>query len=99
MSKQILQVLEAASRHRPSAAKARRALDRVARARLPDAASLARLHESLLFLRAYPYDSTVLAWAERLLATIPGRGRHVGTRGVRGIADRTKGPVAFGLFP
>jgi hypothetical protein len=81
MSKQLLQDLEDASRHRPSAAKARRALDRVARARLPDAASLVRLHESLLFLRAYPHDATVLARAERLLGTIPGRVERLAREG------------------
>jgi hypothetical protein len=50
---------------------ARRRLDclrRLERARLPDARAIGRLHEQLLFLRAYPDDARVLAQALRMLA-------------------------------
>jgi len=43
-------------------------LSRTGRRRLPDAASLIRFHEAVLFLRAYPHDRRVLAEAERILA-------------------------------
>jgi hypothetical protein len=39
----------------------------------PDPASLIRLHEGLLFLRAFPPDAKTLGQVERLLATIPER--------------------------
>ncbi len=38
-----------------------------------DPASLIRLHEGLLFLRAFPPDARTLREVERLLASIPGR--------------------------
>jgi hypothetical protein len=45
----------------------------LARAILPDAAAILRLHECLLFLRAYPDDAATLALTERLLATFARR--------------------------
>ncbi len=42
-------------------------LARLARRRFPDAVSLVRFHEALLFLRAYPHDRRVLTRAEGLL--------------------------------
>jgi hypothetical protein len=44
-----------------------------ARERLPDAASLVRFHEALLFLRAYPASAEVAREAERVLAGFASR--------------------------
>ncbi len=46
-----------------------RLLARLRRYRARDAASLIRLHEALLFIRAHPHSPTVLRRVERLLAT------------------------------
>src|ERR1700687_2350402 len=43
------------------------------RRRFPDAPSLIRYHEALLFFRAYPPSSTILHLADRTLATFPER--------------------------
>src|SRR5437763_3183986 len=48
-------------------------LAQLARRRFPDAASLIRFHESLLFLRAYPPSATLLRQTEKLLATFKQR--------------------------
>lgn len=45
----------------------------LARARLPTARQVLRLHEALLFLRAYPDDAAVLAAAEAMLAAFASR--------------------------
>ena len=45
-----------------------RLLERVARSRVRDAASLIRLHETLLFLRAYPRTPEVARLADEILA-------------------------------
>jgi hypothetical protein len=47
-----------------------RLLRAAARAKIQDAEELIRLHECLLFLRAYPVDAEVLRLAERALAAI-----------------------------
>ena len=63
--------LESARRARPGAVEAESAL-RGAAAFVPaDARSLARFHDALLFLRAYPHSPRVLGLAEEGLARIP----------------------------
>ncbi len=54
-------------------AQLQRVLRDLARRRLPDAASLIRLHESLLFLRAYPQSAPLLRACDKLLATFKQR--------------------------
>src|SRR3984957_6065642 len=48
-----------------------RLLRQLGRARLPDAASLIRFHEALIFFRAYPPNSEVLQLSDQLLQEIP----------------------------
>jgi hypothetical protein len=48
-------------------------LGRLARAELPAARAVMRLHEALCFLRAYPDDARVLARVERMLARFGAR--------------------------
>src|SRR5258707_757096 len=50
-----------------------RLLESLDRRRFPDAVSLIRLHESLLFFRAYPANVEILHVADRLLATFAER--------------------------
>jgi len=57
----------------PARAQLQRVLRELARRRFPDAASLIRWHESLLFLRAYPPSATLLHQIEKLLATFKTR--------------------------
>ncbi len=65
---QALTALEGLKQHPDrGAAKVRRALAILARATLPDAESLLRLHEALLFSRAYPADARILDQVERIL--------------------------------
>ncbi len=64
----LLERLEAARHRRPGARDAARRLRQASRATAPDAGRLLRLHEAVLFLRAYPHDARVLALAERLLS-------------------------------
>ena len=52
---------------------AARLLRSLGRRRLPDAASLIRFHEAVLFFRAYPADREILRTAGRLLASMPER--------------------------
>jgi hypothetical protein len=54
-------------------ARLRSALARVARREFDDAASLIRLHEILLFLRAYPQSRELLRQAEKLLSSFKRR--------------------------
>jgi len=55
------------------AARIERLLTRLERARFRDAASLARFHEALLFLRAHPHNARVVRRSEKLLAGFSGR--------------------------
>ena len=52
-------------------------LDRAARMPLRDARSAIRLHETLLFLRAYPHSPAVARQADAILFTFAGRIRHL----------------------
>lgn len=71
---------------RDSGAQARAQLPRLlrelARRRCPDAASLIRFHESLLFLRAYPPSAALLHQIERMLATFKTRVDELRARAV-----------------
>src|SRR5260370_595076 len=73
----LLDRLEAAKRQFGPGGQARTAklLVSLERRRFPDAASLVRLHESLLFFRAYPANVEILRLADRLLATFAERVR------------------------
>lgn len=51
-------------------------LDQVSRTQFRDRAALVRLHETLLFLRAYPASPRVLKLADRLLFTFASRIAH-----------------------
>jgi hypothetical protein len=64
----LLGTLEASRRRRPSRGAVEMMLRVLSRCDFPDAESLIRLHEALLFLRAYPQNARVLALTERLLA-------------------------------
>jgi hypothetical protein len=61
-------------------------LDRLAGLRFPDAQSVIRYHEALLFLRAYPQTRRVLSRAEKALASIPARVAELERRG-RDLSD------------
>ena len=49
--------------------RAQKLLAQLGRRRFPDAASLIRFHETLLFLRAYPHNSAIRRGSEELLAS------------------------------
>lgn len=65
--------LEEAAKKRPGGRAVRRLLRDARDAELPDAPSAIRLHETLLFLRAYPHGRAVLRAAEALLSRFGGR--------------------------
>ena len=48
-------------------------LRQLARAKIDDPASLIRLHELLLFVRAYPHNTSVVQQTEKMLRDIPAR--------------------------
>jgi len=52
------------------------------RRRFPDAISLIRLHESLLFFRAYPANEEILRLTDRLLSTFAERVRRLKRSGI-----------------
>jgi hypothetical protein len=87
-------------RGRAVAARRREAMDVLAHARLATAKQVARLHEALCFLRAYPDDEFVLAKAESLLARFarrPDLKRHRAALQDSGIAGtRTRFPFFAG---
>jgi hypothetical protein len=63
----VLARLETVRHRRPGARAALRALREAARLDLRAPEDLIRLHEAVLFLRAYPHDTRVLAAADRVL--------------------------------
>jgi len=67
----LLSRLEALRRERPAARAAEAALESASAFVPRDAASLARLHDSVLFLRAYPRSPRALALADAALAEAP----------------------------
>ena len=70
----ILRRLEAVRHRRPGAREAERAIRDARGLVLRDAGELIRLHDALMFLRAYPHSRRVRDFADGLLATI---GRRV----------------------
>ncbi len=64
--------LESLRKARPAAAEAEAALEAAASHAPGDAGTLARLHEALLFLRAYPHSPRVLSLADEALGSIGG---------------------------
>ena len=64
----LLARLEACRTRRPDFGETARLLGSFERRRVGDPGSLIRLHESLLFLRAYPNDRATMRAAERLLS-------------------------------
>src|SRR5260370_6277735 len=73
----LLDRLEARKRHFGPSGQAgtARLLQSLDRRQFPDAASLIRLHESVLFFRAYPANAEILRLADRLLSTFAERVR------------------------
>ncbi len=66
-SDRLLEELERFQRRRPSGERLRKLLETLGASDFPDAESLIRFHEALLFLRAYPHDRRVLRRTESLL--------------------------------
>ena len=69
----LLARLDIAKRRRPGAREAARLLRSLRGRDFPDAASLIRFHDAVLFLRAYPHSRAVLRLCESILATFPAR--------------------------
>jgi hypothetical protein len=69
-------------------------LSRLARRRLPDAASLIRFHEALLFVRAYPHTRAVLETAEQLLSTFHRRVERLYESGAEDVDTLTEPEVS-----
>src|SRR5215216_4433290 len=61
--------------------RAERLLARLERRRFPDAESLIRFHESLLFIRAFPQSADTFRLAEGLLSTFADRVTRVRSSG------------------
>ena len=69
----LLERLEEARRRRPGARHAERLLGAASRVVIGDAARLIRLHEAVLFLRAYPHGAGVWRLCERILGSFEKR--------------------------
>ncbi len=69
----LLRRLEEARRRRPGARQAERLLRAAGRLTIADAARLVRLHEAVLFLRAYPHGPGVLRLCDRILGSFEKR--------------------------
>ena len=78
----LLERLETLHRARPGASEAEAALEAAASFAPRDASGLARLHDGLLFLRAYPHSPGVLALAEERLGRIADDVARLGAAGV-----------------
>jgi hypothetical protein len=91
-----------AARFSPEAhAEKRRILAALGAAAVRDPVTLARLHEELCFLQAYPDDSDVLRRVDALLREFPARTRALGPRAVTRLHDTgiagTTAEYPFGL--
>ena len=80
-AEQLLTALEEARRSRPAAARVEALLSSLERTPFRDAAELVRLHETLLFLRAYPHSRGVLKASEQLLKSFGGRVKRLEAAG------------------
>lgn len=69
----LLARLDNAKKRRPGAGEAARVLRLLRDRDFPDAPSLIRFHDAVLFLRAYPHSRTVLHLSESILSTFPSR--------------------------
>lgn len=73
MNERLLAKLEEVKRRRPGARRVAVLLRRIRGARFSDAESLVRLHDALLFLRAYPHSREVLRLSDLLLSEFAAR--------------------------
>jgi len=73
MNERLLAKLDEAKRRRPGARETAALLRRIRRARFSDAESLVRLHDALLFLRAYPHSREVMRLSDLLLSEFAAR--------------------------
>lgn len=78
----VLSKLEELKTRRPDRGETARLLRSIGGLTGSTADELVRLHEVLLFLRAYPYDRRVLAATERLLTAFPGQVARLARKGV-----------------
>ncbi len=69
----LLAKLERAKRARPGAAGTARLLRSLAHRDFPDAESLIRLHDTVLFLRAYPHSAAVMRLSDAILSGFASR--------------------------
>jgi hypothetical protein len=69
----LLARLDNAKKRRPGAGEAARVLRLLRDRDFPDAPSLIRFHDAVLFLRAYPHSRAVLRLSESILSTFPSR--------------------------
>ncbi|MDQ5873470.1 MAG: hypothetical protein M3547_14835, partial [Acidobacteriota bacterium] len=77
----LLAKLEERKTRRPDAGETARLLRSIERRDVSDAGELIRLHEALLFLRAYPHDRAVLRASDRLLQGIGERVKRLARSG------------------
>jgi hypothetical protein len=77
-------------------ARAEKVLAQLARRRMPDAASLIRFHEILLFMRAYPHNRSILQRTERLLSTFHRRVEQLRESGAEDM-DAFREPEVSGI--
>lgn len=89
----LLARLEESKTRRPDGGRTARLLRSFERRIVSEARDLIRLHEAVLFLRAYPHDRGVLVAAERLLSSFPVRLSRYALRG-RGFSAFERPEVA-----
>ncbi len=77
----LLAKLEESKTRRPDAGETARLLRSLEGRVVSDGGDPIRLHEAILFLRAYPHDRRVMAAAERLLSSFPERVARFAERG------------------
>ncbi len=77
----LLAKLEQAKRRRPGAAGTARLLRSLRRREFPDAESLIRFHDAVLFLRAYPHSRTVMRLTDAILSGFGSRVERLAAAG------------------
>jgi hypothetical protein len=77
----LLAQLEQAKRRRPGAAGTARLLRSLARRGFPDAESLVRFHDAVLFLRAYPHSRAVMRLSDAILSGFRSRVERLAASG------------------
>jgi len=73
MNERLLAKLDEAKRRRPGARETAALVRKARRARFADAESLVRLHDALLFLRAYPHSREVMSLCDLVLSEFAAR--------------------------